>query len=132
MEPRTPENWWPLFQAAMAAGDVEAVLRLYEPGAVFAGADRHLLTGHAELRHVMEPLANARADFQYTVVKIIQTGDLALVHSETRLTRPRPSVGYALEVLRRQPDGRWLLAIGDPFTIGELLATRTGKDASSS
>jgi uncharacterized protein (TIGR02246 family) len=129
LEPMTPQNWWPLFQAAMGAGDVEAILRLYEPGAVFAGANGHLLTGHAELRQVLEPLASARADFQYTEVKIIQNGDLALVHTETRMTRPRPTTGYALEVLRRQPDGRWLLAIGDPFTIGELLAARTSEDA---
>jgi len=129
MDPRTPEDWWPLFQAAMRAGDVEAVLRLYEPEAVFASPGDHLLTGHAELRKVLEPLAQARADFHYTVVKIIQTGVLALVHTETRMTRPQPTSGYALEVLRRQPDGHWLLAIGDPFTIGERLASSTGKGA---
>jgi uncharacterized protein (TIGR02246 family) len=129
MEPMNPEDWWPIFQAAMAAGDVEAVLRLYEPEAVFAGPDGRLLTGHAELRQVLAPLANARADFHYTVVKIIRSGELALVHTETCTTRPRPMSGYALEVLRRQPDGRWLLAIGDPFTIGALLEPPPGNDA---
>jgi len=48
--------------------------------------------------------------------------DLALLHTEVRITGPRVSSGYALEVLRRQPDGRWLLAIGDPFTIGAALS----------
>ncbi len=114
----SPEDWWPLFQRAMHDGDLDAVLRLYEPGAVFATATGEILTGHAELRTVLGPLATAKADFQFTIRKIIQTGDLALIHSDVRTTRPQATSGYALEVLRRQSDGRWLLAIGDPFTIG--------------
>lgn len=115
MEPMHPEAWWPCFQRAMRAGDLEAVLRLYEPEAAFAAATGQTLIGHAELRTVLAPLTAANTDFHYTIVKIIQAEDLALVHAEVRTPQ---GPGYALEVLRRQPDGRWLLAIGDPFTIG--------------
>src|SRR3954447_20900729 len=113
-----PEEWWQSFQRAMRDGDLKAVLRLYEQGAAFADATGQTLIGHTDLRRVLAPLANAKTDFQYTIAKIIQAEDLALVHAEVRTTRAESRPGYALEVLRRQPDGRWLLAIGDPFTIG--------------
>lgn len=118
MEPMSPEAWWPCFQRAMRAGDGEAVLRLYEPGAAFAGPAGQTLLGHAELRRVLAPLAEAKTDFQYTIVKIVQAEDLALVHAEVGAPPAVPTPGYALEVLRRQADGCWLLALGDPFTIG--------------
>jgi uncharacterized protein (TIGR02246 family) len=117
MEPRSPEDWWPLFQGAMRQGDLEAVMALYESGAAFANADGSVRLGDAELRRQFEPLVNARADFEVTIKKIVQSADVALLHSEYRTTRPQEQSGYALEVLRRQADGRWLLAIGDPFTL---------------
>ncbi|MCD6032579.1 MAG: hypothetical protein K0S78_4761, partial [Thermomicrobiales bacterium] len=84
MEPMSPEDWWPHFQRAMHGGDLDAVLRLYESGAVFANATGEILAGHAELRTVLGPLANARADFQFSIRKIIQNGALALVQSDVR------------------------------------------------
>lgn len=117
MEPRSPEEWWPLFQQAMRAGDVDAVLRLYEPDAAFANPAGQVVSGHAKLREEFRPLAEEKADFAVAIRKIIRSGDLALMQSETRVTGPLARSGYALEVLRRQPDGRWLLAIGDPFTV---------------
>src|SRR6188768_1114250 len=109
MEARDPQGWWPLFQRAMRAGDA---------GAVIAGAAGQNWSGHAGVREQTGPQVEARADFEVTVKKIVQAGDLALLHSEVRLTRPQVRSEYALEILRLQPDGRWLLALGYPFTIG--------------
>ncbi|HET7095078.1 MAG TPA: nuclear transport factor 2 family protein [Thermomicrobiales bacterium] len=118
MEPNSPEAWWPLFQQAMRAGDVAAALRLYEEDAAFANAAGVVRLGHADLRAELGPMAEAKAVFRVTVNKIIQAGDLALIQTEWSIEQPEPRSGYALEVLRRQADGRWLLAIGDPFTVG--------------
>jgi ketosteroid isomerase-like protein len=114
MDPRSADTWWPFFQQAPREGDLDAVLRLYEPGAAVANPSRH---GHAERRHELEPLVDARADFQVSNPTTIASADLALIHTAYRLTRPLARSGHALEVLRRQVDGGWLLAIGDPFTI---------------
>jgi uncharacterized protein (TIGR02246 family) len=122
MAPQSPEEWWPLFPEAMREGDTEAVLRLYEPDAAFANPAGRVRIGHADLREEFALSAAARSDFRVTVTKIIQTGDLALLHSEWSVTRPRAASGHALEVLRRQADGRWLLSIGDPFIIGQRSA----------
>jgi uncharacterized protein (TIGR02246 family) len=118
---QSPQEWWPLFQQAMRAGDAEALLRLYEPEAVIADAGGQMRSGHTGIREQLRPLVEAKANFDFTIKKIIQAGSLALLHTEVRITGPRVSSGYALEVLRRQPDGRWLLVLGDPFTIGAAL-----------
>jgi ketosteroid isomerase-like protein len=73
-------------------------------------------------------MARAKANFRFTVRKLLQTGDLALLQTEWSVERPAPRSGYALEALRRQADGRWLLAIGDPFTVGQW--SREGDAAS--
>ena len=131
MAVRSPTDWWPLFQRAMRAGDLEAVLRLYEPEVAFASTAGQVRSGQAELRQALAPLAEAKADFAVATKKIIQTGDLALLQTEWRITRPRPTSGYALEILRRQEDGNWLLVIGDPFTIGRRDAERELTDTSN-
>jgi uncharacterized protein (TIGR02246 family) len=119
MEARTPEEWAPLFQKAMREGDLEAVLSLYEPGAAFANRAGRVRVGHEQLREEFGPLAEVRSNIAFTPTKIIQSGDIALIHNEAAITSPQNGSGHPIEVLRRQPDGRWLLVIGDPFTIGQ-------------
>ena len=54
----------------------------------------------------------------------LRTGDLALVTAEWQLAmtgpdgNPATMTGQSVEVLRRQPDGRWLFAIDFPFGVG--------------
>lgn len=122
----TPEEWGPLFQQSMRAGDIDAVLNLYEPEASYTNQAGQVRVGHAGLREELGPLATAKTDFTFKVKKVVQSGDVALIHNAWKTTRPQEREGYALEVLRRQPDGRWLLAIGDPFTIGTELAKGGG------
>jgi ketosteroid isomerase-like protein len=59
------------------------------------------------------------------VVKVIPTGkDLALVYNDWTLSAtgadgsPIERSGKAIEVMRRQPDGTWRVAIDDPVGRG--------------
>jgi uncharacterized protein (TIGR02246 family) len=121
MVARSPEEWGPLFQQAMRAGDVEQVLDLYEPEAAFSNRAGQVCVGHAELRQELAPVAAVKTDFTFDLKQIVQTGAIALLHNQYRVTSPQAASGYAIEVLRQQPDGRWLLAIGDPFTVMRVL-----------
>ena len=123
MVAKSPEEWGPLFQQAMREGDVEKVLSLYEPDAAFSNPQGQVRVGHAQLREELAPRAAVRTDFKFDLKKIVQTGDIALLHNQYHVTSPQEMSGYAIEVLRRQPDGRWLLAIGDPFTVTRVLGT---------
>ena len=64
-------------------------------------------------------LAAARATFDFEIKQVVQSGEIALMHTEWRVSSPTPMTVYAIEVARRQPDGTWCWLIGDPFTVGK-------------
>jgi hypothetical protein len=59
-----------------------------------------------------------KARFDFTIKQIVQTDDVALMHTQWAVSGPQPMRTHAIEVARRQPDGSWRWLIGDPFTVG--------------
>jgi ketosteroid isomerase-like protein len=123
MSAKSPEEICRLFQQSIAAGDLDGLLSLYDPEAVFLNQSGEVKTGEAGLREVLAPLAAVQARFDYTIRQIIQSGDIALMHTDWQVSSPQPMSTYAIEVARRQPDGTWRWLIGDPFTVGRRVAS---------
>jgi ketosteroid isomerase-like protein len=117
MTANTPEQINEHFVKYMREGDIDSVLTLYETGAALANRDGIVKTGTAALREELAVFAQRRQVFEFDIKKVIQAGDVALVHNQWRATSPPGPSGYALEVARRQPDGSWRWLVGDPFTI---------------
>jgi ketosteroid isomerase-like protein len=122
MSAKSPEEICRLFQQHMANGDLDSLLSLYDAEAVFLNQSGEVKKGEAGLREVLAPLATARAKFDYNIRQIIQSGDIALMHTDWQVSSPQPMSSYAIEVARRQPDGAWRWLIGDPFTVGRRVA----------
>jgi ketosteroid isomerase-like protein len=118
---RSPEQICELFQQYMAASDLESLLSIYDPEVTFLNQSRESRHGRDELRQELAPLAAAKTRFDFTIKQIIQSGDIALMHTEWTVSGPRPMHSYAIEVARRQPDGSWCWLIGDPFTVGHYM-----------
>ncbi len=118
MSAQKPEDLGRLFVEAMRAGDLDAVLALYEPGAAMPNQQGEVRTGTDTIRQDMAPFAAAKPDMTIETDKAIIAGDIALSHSRWSMTKPAPMSGRAVEVARRQPDGTWLYVIDDPFTLG--------------
>ena len=118
MSAKSPEEICRLFQHAMAEGDLEAVLSVYDPEAVFLNQSGEVKKGEAGLRQELAPFAARKAVFNFDIKQVIQSGDIALMHTEWKVSSPQQMSVYAIEVARRQPDGTWRWLIGDPFTIG--------------
>jgi ketosteroid isomerase-like protein len=118
MPAMSPEEICSLFQQYMAEGDIEAVLSLYDPEAVFLNQSREITKGRHGLRQELAPLVAMRARFNFIIKQVIQTGAIALMHTEWTVSGPQPMKVYAIEVARRQQDGTWRWLIGDPFTVG--------------
>ena len=118
MPAMSPEDICRLFQRSMAEGDLDSVLSIYDPEAVFLNQSREVTKGKEGLRQVLALLAAAKTVFEFKVKQIIQTGGIALMHTEWTVSGREPITQYAIEVARRQPDGTWCWLIGDPFTIG--------------
>src|SRR4030095_7529265 len=118
MPAANPEQICRLFQQFMAAGDIESLLGLYDADVVFLTQSREERRGEGQLRGERAPLASAKADFRFRIKQIVQSGDIALMHTERNVSIPKPMSVYAIEVARRQRDGTWRWLIGDPFTVG--------------
>jgi ketosteroid isomerase-like protein len=122
MPAKSPEQICQLFKQCMAGGDIEALLSIYDPEAVFLNQSGEVKHGRQGLREELAPLASAKAIFDFSIKQIIQSGDIALMHTQWTVSSPQPMSVYAIEVARRQPDGAWCWLIGDPFTVGRQTA----------
>ena len=123
MGPRTPEEVHAHFVRAANAGDIEAVLALYEPGAAIVRATGELATGLAAVREVTQGLLALRPRFDLRVDRVLQSGDVALLLSPWTMVgaagdgAPLTLASTTTDVVRRQPDGSWHFAIDNPTGV---------------
>ena len=124
MPAKTPEEICRLFQRYMREGDIESLLSLYDPDAALLAQSGEVKRGEG-LREELNGLAVAKPQFDFNISQVIQTGDIALMHTDWKVSSPQQMSVYAMEVARRQPDGSWRWLIGDPFTVGRRTASGT-------
>jgi ketosteroid isomerase-like protein len=116
-----PEECDRLFAERVNAGDLDALLALYEPGASLVRRDGTVATGHEAIRGVLARLVGMRARITLTVVRVVQADELAMVSNNWRLSAqgadgaPLELTGKATEVVRRRADGGWRFVLDDPF-----------------
>ncbi len=122
MPATSPEQICHLFKQHMAEGDIEALLSIYDPEAVFLNQSGQVKQGRQGLKGELAPFASAKAISDFSIKQIIQSGDIALMHTQWTVSSPQVMSVYAIEVVRRQPDGTWCWLIGDPFTVGRQTA----------
>jgi len=98
------------FEASFGAGDLEALMELYEQDAVFTNASgAHV--GPEAIRSVLRGYLDTGASIRMNDPVAFEAGDLALAHWSWTMTFPdgRAAEGATAEVLRRQADGSWRL-----------------------
>lgn len=114
-----PEQVHKSFVEAFNRHDVEAIIALYEPDAVLvslAGPVR----GTQAIGEAYRGFFAMRPTIELQTLGAHQAGDLALLHGKWILRGTGPdgaevcNEGHNTEVMRRQPDGRWLFAIDNP------------------
>jgi uncharacterized protein (TIGR02246 family) len=122
MPARTPEDAHRLFADAFNAGDVEALLALYEPNAALCNGAGQPMAGLEAIRQAFEAFLSTKPRIKLETKYAIRVGDLALLRSQWEMTgmdpggQPlQPSRHSSTEVVRRQPDGTWRYVIDHPF-----------------
>jgi len=121
MTARNPEDIDRLFAEALNAGNLEALVELYEPEASLMPQPGKLVSGTAAIRESLAQFIAGKPKISLKPRMITHTSDLAVVTANWELTVTGPDgkvanmTGQSVEVMRRQSDGRWLFAIDLPF-----------------
>jgi uncharacterized protein (TIGR02246 family) len=117
----SPVHLMSLFAHRAAAGDVDGLLALYEPEAVFEPQIGTVLRGTGEIRSALSMFAGMRPRIEYTgEADCVIVDDIAIVANAWTVVGDLPGggvhreAGLSADVLRRQPDGSWLILIDQP------------------
>lgn len=100
--------------------DMEGLLDLYEADAVFVRGPGDNVSGRAAIREALQEFLDTGGQISFRTLHEVKQGDIALLSNEYTLQgidadgEPFRISGKTSEVLRRQPDGRWLYIIDHP------------------
>ena len=120
---RTPEEIDPVWSEAFNAGDADAVLSLYEPGAAFVLPTGDTVEGHDALWETLNGFLAMKPRIDQRTKKVVRAGEVAMVYSAWTLSATAPDgsavemAGDATIVVRQQADGSWRFVIDDPGWI---------------
>src|SRR4030095_10445361 len=107
--------------SALNRGDVETALKLYEPDAALITQPGRLARGSTELRAALEQFTALKPTLQTQAQSVVEVADIALYIGRWSLRGADPSGkaiamgGESSDILRKQPNGRWLIAIDNPW-----------------
>ena len=123
MTARNPEDVDRLFAEALNGGDLDALVALYEPQASLTPSPGNRVTGTRAIRDALAAFVAGKPRITLRPRVVAQSADVALVTASWDLAmtgpdgKPVQMSAQSVEVLRRQPDGRWLFVIDEPFGV---------------
>jgi uncharacterized protein (TIGR02246 family) len=116
----TPEALMRTFSDRVHAGDLDGLVALYEPAAVFEPQPGVVVEGHQAIRQALGELLALRPTMVAETVEVLQADDVALVINDWTMTGTAPDGsevrqgGRSADVVRRQPNGTWLVLVDHP------------------
>jgi uncharacterized protein (TIGR02246 family) len=108
--------------------DPDGALGLYEPEAVLVVQPGRLVRGAPQLREALAGFAALEPTLESEAQHVIEAGDVGLYLGRWTLRGTDPTGqpvimgGESTDILRRQPDGRWRIALDNPWGLRVLPA----------
>jgi len=121
MKTPTPLDAVTMLVDARNRGDIDEAASLYESNATLVARPGLMVSGDNAVRESLVRFAGLRATFESTSRTIVEAGDLALHCSQWSLQGTDPTgnpvrlTGRTADVLRKQSDGNWLIALDNPW-----------------
>ena len=106
---------------AINRGDLERAVVAYEPGAVLVVQPGQLARGSSEVEKALAGFIALEPTLTSEAQEVIEAGDVAQYIGRWNLRgtdpagKPVEMAGESADILRRQPDGRWLIALDNPW-----------------
>jgi uncharacterized protein (TIGR02246 family) len=117
-----PEQLHRLFEQAFNAGDIEALMALYEPEAALIPQPGMVVEGTAAIRDSLGWFLDRKGQITLDTKLVLRVGDVAFLANRWSLTggtmpdgSPAQLGAATAEVARRQPDGTWLYVIDNAW-----------------
>jgi ketosteroid isomerase-like protein len=135
MRTPTPFEATTQFAQAMNRGDIETALGLYEPSASLVVKPGVVVTGTPALREALKEFAALKPVLTSEGQQIVEAGDVALSCVQWTLRGTDPAgnpvrmSGRSADIIRRQTDGNWLIALDNPW--GTDIVASPGFDIAS-
>jgi uncharacterized protein (TIGR02246 family) len=118
---RTPLDTVNQLVQAVNRADLVAAVELYEPQALLVVKPGQVVRGQDQIREALGGFVALKARLTSEVQHVLESGDLALYLGRWRLQgidpggQPVTLGGDSADILRRQSDGRWLIALDNPW-----------------
>lgn len=120
MMPRTPQELIARFGELVAARDLDSLVGLYEPTAVFVPEPGVAVAGHEAIRSALAFMLSLSPALESAVAEVHTADDIALVVVDWTMSGVAPDgttvrkAGRSADVLRRQRDGTWRVLVDHP------------------
>jgi uncharacterized protein (TIGR02246 family) len=117
----TPEQVLESIVDGINAGNLAALMALYEPKAAFAAQPGGLKHGLSGIEESLAGFIAMKGTLDLKVTRVLEVSDLALVAGVWSFTgtgpdgKPVKLAGHNADVLRRQADGSWRFVIDNPW-----------------
>jgi len=121
MSRETPRQVLSAVVDGINTGDMEALMRLYEPDSAFASQPGDLAHGSAGIRQSLSGFLAMKGTLDLTVTRVLEASGLALVVGTWTFKGTAPDgapvtlSGQSADVLRRQADSSWRIVIDNPW-----------------
>jgi uncharacterized protein (TIGR02246 family) len=119
--PGYPEQTVGMLNDVLNAGDLDGAMGLFEPDALLvASGGTGDMRGHGAIRQALDVLLRMKPTLDTEVIRGIQAEGVGLVVYDWSMEATADDgssvneAGRGVDVVRRQTDGRWLIAIKNP------------------
>jgi ketosteroid isomerase-like protein len=128
MPAHTPAEVHELFTQYFSAGDIDALVALYEPTAVMLPQPGLEVCGIPAIKETFLGFMAMKGTFRMSPGKVVSATDVAIIFSDWSLDAVAPDgspvrlTGQTSDVVRRQADGSWRFVIDCPFGAAGICA----------